>query len=71
FMTLEDETGNTNVVIRPEVQERCRQALLGSHIAEIKGTLENRDGVVHVLAGVILNVSDALSGLEPGSRDFH
>jgi error-prone DNA polymerase len=71
FMMLEDETGNTNVVIRPEVQERCRQAVLGSHIAEIKGTLENRDGVVHVLAGVILDVSDALAGLEPGSRDFH
>ncbi|MES2919323.1 MAG: error-prone DNA polymerase [Pseudomonadota bacterium] len=71
FMTLEDETGNSNVVVRVDVQQRCRQALLGSHLAEVKGTLENRDGVVHVLAGVILDISGALAGLTPGSRDFH
>ena len=71
FMTLEDETGNSNVVVRLDVQQRCRQALLGSHLAEVKGTLESRDGVVHVLAGVILDVSEALAGLTPGSRDFH
>jgi error-prone DNA polymerase len=71
FMTLEDETGNTNVVIKPELQLRCRKALLGSHIALIKGVLEKREGVVHVLAGHIEDVSAALGGLEPGSRDFH
>ena len=71
FMTLEDETGSSNVVVRLDVQQRCRQALLGSHVAEVKGTLENREGVVHVLAGSIEDVSAALAGLEPGSRDFH
>jgi error-prone DNA polymerase len=71
FMTLEDETGNANVVVKLEVQERCRRALLGSHIALVKGTLESREGVVHVLAGQIEDVSEALAGLEPGSRDFH
>jgi hypothetical protein len=37
----------------------------------IKGVLERREGVVHVLAGHIEDVSAALGGLEPGSRDFH
>jgi error-prone DNA polymerase len=71
FLTLEDETGNTNVVVKPEVQERCRKALLGSHIALVKGVVESREGVVHVLAGQIEDVSAALGGLTPGSRDFH
>ena len=71
FMTLEDETGNINVVIRPEVQLRCRKALLGSHIALIKGVLEIREGVAHVLAGDIENVSHALQEFAPASRDFH
>ncbi|MDF2446517.1 MAG: polymerase subunit alpha [Moraxellaceae bacterium] len=71
FMTLEDETGNANVVVRVDVQQRCRQALLGSHIALVKGIVENRDGVVHVLAGAIEDVSAALVGLAPDSRDFH
>lgn len=71
FLTLEDETGNTNVVVKTDVQDRCRKALLQSRIALIKGTVENREGVVHVLAGQIEDVSDALAGLAAGSRDFH
>lgn len=71
FMTLEDETGNTNVVVKPDVQERCRKALLGSRIAVVKGTVENREGVVHVLAGQIEDVSEALADLDSHSRDFH
>lgn len=70
-MTLEDETGNTNVAIKTEVQERCSKALLGSRIAEVKGTLENREGVVHILAGKIEDVSEALMQLDIKSRDFH
>ncbi|HET8730905.1 MAG TPA: error-prone DNA polymerase [Moraxellaceae bacterium] len=71
FMTLEDETGSLNVVVKPALQERCRKALLGSHVALVKGTVESRDGVVHVLGGHIEDVSEVLAGLEPGSRDFH
>lgn len=71
FMTLEDETGNANVVIKVDVQERCRKALLGSHIAMVKGILELSQGVAHVLAGDIENVSHALRDFAPDSRDFH
>lgn len=71
FMTLEDETGNINVVIRPEVQERCRQALLNSRLALVKGTVERREGVMHVLAGHLEDISTMMPELTPGSRDFH
>ncbi len=71
FMTLEDETGNINVVIKPELQERCRRALLSSRIALVKGILEKRGEVMHVLAGTLEDVSTALAELQPASRDFH
>lgn len=71
FMTLEDETGNANVVVKTDVQERYRKPLLGSHIAMVKGILELRQGVAHVLAGEIEDVSHALRDFAPGSRDFH
>lgn len=71
FLTLEDETGNSNVVVKEDVQQRCRKALLGSRIALVKGIVENREGVAHVLAGQIEDVSAALAGLDISSRDFH
>ena len=71
FMTLEDETGNINVVIHLELQQRCRKALLGSHLALIKGAVEKRENVVHVVAGHIENISHALREFVQPSRDFH
>jgi error-prone DNA polymerase len=71
FMTLEDETGNINVIVKPEVQERCRKALLNSRIALVKGVLERRTGTAHVVAGHIEDVSAVLSEFEQPSRDFH
>ena len=71
FMTLEDETGNTNVVIWTHLQQRCRQAVLKSRIAMIKGVMERKDNVVHVIAGDIQDYSDRLPGFGAKSRDFH
>lgn len=71
FMTLEDETGNINVIVKPEVQERCRKALLNSHIAMVKGVVERNTGIAHVVAGHIEDVSGELREFAPKSRDFH
>ncbi|NHN37754.1 error-prone DNA polymerase [Pseudomaricurvus alcaniphilus] len=71
FMTLEDETGNSNVVIWQNLQQRCRQAVLKSRIALVKGILERRDNVIHVIAGDIQDYSDQLPGFGVKSRDFH
>ncbi|MBT5488586.1 MAG: error-prone DNA polymerase, partial [Halieaceae bacterium] len=53
FLTLEDETGNMNVIVWPAVQERYRQALMTSQLVVIKGTVEARNGVVHVIASAL------------------
>ncbi|MFP5383733.1 MAG: OB-fold nucleic acid binding domain-containing protein, partial [Gammaproteobacteria bacterium] len=70
FVTLEDETGNVNLVVWKNVQERCRRALLDARILLVKGTVEAKDGVVHVMAGTVEDVSAALSGFAAPSRDF-
>ena len=71
FLTLEDETGNINVVVWPSVQEQFRAALMTAQILLIKGTVESRDGVTHVIASALYDHSHALSDLAVKSRDFH
>jgi error-prone DNA polymerase len=71
FLTLEDETGNINVVVWRDRQERFRRALLGGQLLLVKGVVESRDAVTHVIAGEILDRSAALGALRTRSRDFH
>lgn len=51
FLTLEDETGNSNIVVWPRVQEHFRKPLMTSQLLLVKGTLETRDNVIHIIAG--------------------
>lgn len=71
FLTLEDETGNINVVVWPKIQERFRAALMTAQLLLVKGTVESRDGVTHVIASGLYDHSSALSELAVKSRDFH
>ena len=71
FMTLEDETGNINVVIWKSLQERRRQEVLKGKIVVIKGILERKDNVIHVIAGDIENANHMLPDFGQKSRDFH
>jgi len=71
FLTLEDETGNSNVVVWPTVQQRYRQALMQGRILVVKGVLEARDNVIHIIAGELEDHSHALADLAVRSHDFH
>ncbi|HKK22933.1 MAG TPA: error-prone DNA polymerase, partial [Pseudohaliea sp.] len=71
FLTLEDETGNANVVVWPRVQERFRAALMNARLLLVKGTVEAREGVIHVMAGALFDCTGELEGLGVKSRDFH
>jgi error-prone DNA polymerase len=71
FLTLEDETGNHNVIVWPRVQENFREALMTAQLLLVKGTLEARDGVMHVIAGSLHDYSASLQSLTIQSRDFH
>lgn len=71
FLTLEDETGNINIVVWPSTQERCRQALLTAKLLLVKGRLETKDNVTHIIAGQMFDYSHILNDFDIKSRDFH
>ena len=50
FLTLEDETGLINVILRPQVYEKYRQAARLEPVIVVEGTLQKHDGVVNVIA---------------------
>jgi error-prone DNA polymerase len=72
FVTLEDNTGNINVVIWLATSRAQKQAYLKSTILQVKGTLERGDGgVTHVIAGKLVDLSHLLAELNTKSRNFH
>jgi len=70
FVTLEDETGSMNLVILPQVWKRFYKIAKTSNAWLVDGTLENRQGVIHVVAGHLEDLSDQVDGLNARSRDF-
>ena len=50
FITLEDEYGLVNVIVRPDVYERFRQSLRNALVMVVEGVLQKRAGVENVLA---------------------
>ena len=71
FLTLEDETGNTNIIIWKDLQTRFRQALLSSKLLLVKGVMESKNEVIHVIAGELIDYSHILEDIDIKSRDFH
>lgn len=71
FMTLEDETGHANLIIRPEVWERDKR-IGRSKIALIaEGHVERQGAVVHVQVRRLRDLSAHISPVTARSRDFH
>jgi error-prone DNA polymerase len=48
FVSLEDETGIANLVVTPEVYERCRAVVRGAPYLVARGKLERNGAVVNV-----------------------
>jgi error-prone DNA polymerase len=69
FVSLEDETGIANAVVRPDLFERRRMVINEEPALSIVGRLQNQAGVIHVRAEKIDALN--LSGLpEQASHDF-
>ncbi|HVU82711.1 MAG TPA: OB-fold nucleic acid binding domain-containing protein, partial [Rhodanobacteraceae bacterium] len=71
FVTLEDEHGMFNIVVRPEVALHRRKALLGARLLAVRGRWEHVDGVRHLIARDLHDLSHLLGELHTTSRDFH
>jgi error-prone DNA polymerase len=71
FVTLEDETGNVNVVVWRGLSERQKAELLGARLLGVQGVIERDGEVVHLVARRLLDYSMLLGPLAAPSRDFH
>jgi DNA polymerase III alpha subunit len=61
FMTIEDETGVANLIFRPKVYERLRSQVRHAAVLCVRGKVERRDGVTHILVSAARDVSRALA----------
>jgi len=71
FVTLEDEFGMVNVVVWHDIAVRQRRVLVGSQMLQVDGRLETKDGVRHLIARRLHDLTPLLAGLDVRSRDFH
>jgi error-prone DNA polymerase len=71
FVTLEDETGIANLVVRPAVWDRYYAIARCSSAWIAHGVLESRESVIHLLVNRLEDLATRLGHLEVRSRDFH
>ena len=63
FVTLEDETGNVNVIIWPLLLEKYRREALGAALLAVYGVWQSEGGVRHLVAHRLVDMSHLLGGL--------
>ena len=71
FLTLEDETGNSNIVVWQRTQQQFRRPLMTAQLLLVNGTLEIKNNVIHIIAGALYDYTHELQALQVTSRDFH
>ena len=70
FITLEDETGFANLIVRPDVWERFHRAARTASVLLARGTLQREGDIIHILADHLQDLSDLLAEVDSRSRDF-
>lgn len=70
FASLEDETGNVQVIVWPKVKARLRAPLLRSMLLAVKGTWQHDGDVRNLIAVHFEDLIGLLGGLSTASRDF-
>ena len=68
FLTLEDETGIANIIVRPDLFTEQRSAIIGAPYLLIEGTLQLQEGVTSIKAERVIPLTG--NSPEPQSHDF-
>ena len=69
FLSLEDETGVSNIVVRPPIFQQHRVLWTSEPILLVSGVVQKQDGVIHVRARTARALE--IGSATPDSRDFH
>jgi error-prone DNA polymerase len=70
FVTLEDETGTANLIVRIDVWERFYTVARTAPAFIASGRLQNQKGVIHVLVSRLENMNESVNELRLRSKDF-
>jgi error-prone DNA polymerase len=70
FLSLEDETGIANVIVKPDVFARLRVTILSHAYLLVDGVLQNQRGVVSIKAHDV-RPCPVLTAAMAASHDFH
>ena len=70
FLTLEDESGFVNVVIWPSLGEKQGLVVRQAMLLGVVGHVQKSDGVIHLIAHHLVDLSHWLGTMELHSRDF-
>jgi len=68
--TLEDETGQTSLIIWPSLSARQRRELLNASLLAVVGEVQREGEVQHVIARQLEDHSGLLGNLVTRSRDY-
>ena len=68
FLTLEDETGISNAIVRPDLFDEQRNVLVSAPYLIVEGMLQNQDGVVSVKAERVRPLNTSMA--PASSHDF-
>jgi error-prone DNA polymerase len=69
FLSLEDETGISNVIVNPDLYEKYRVVINREKFLRIEGLLQNQDNVISIKASRMMPISIGAEKTE--SHDFH
>jgi len=70
FVTLEDETGQVNVILWSSLFEQYRKEALGAHLLAVYGVWQVEGEVRHLIASKLVDRTELLGALPTTSRDF-
>jgi error-prone DNA polymerase len=62
FLTLEDETGMCQAIVRPDLFRENRSVIVGSGTLIVEGRLQKQDGTLSVKGERFLSFQDFLRG---------
>ena len=68
FVTIEDETGDAQVILWPHVFQQSRRQL-GSHVLLVRGTVSRWDGTANVIASEVRSIHSRVP--MPAAHDWH
>jgi len=71
FITLEDETGQVNVIVWPSLVDKYRATMLQSQLLAVYGIWQRDGEVTHLVAKRLENFDYMLNNLQTHSRNFH